>query len=166
MVCAPLISRWPEIHFGASSARLAYEVEWGPDGSSTFAVAPGVVAVAIGSPGQMRITFQEGRVVVAEAVLGAFWDGAYFCYGLHHRHPRRQANEGLLIDVFTFTGALTVPAIVAEDLNATIPESAPLALHRSFGLWSIGDRSPIPVGRQGREARGEPVDHCLCKLPR
>ena len=152
--------------------RHGYTFEWSkpPPSAPTFEVAPGGVGIALREPNTMHKLFppllmkwhDEGRVVAVEAVFGTIRVTLISIYGYHRGHPMRQNNEKLLVDVFTFTAALRTPAIIGGDLNVTMSDSGPLALHATYGLWRLGDRTPSTVSKRGEQTHGEPIDHCLC----
>ena len=138
-----------------------------PPASPTFTLAPGGVAIGAKHPHSLRRIrpacleqwFLQGRVVVGLFVSSSFSCICVSVYCFAESHPKRAANEALIVDIFHWTSKLSHAVIVGGDFNMGAMGCGPLALAHTWGLMRIGDNSPTTRGKTGGVSRGEPIDH-------
>ena len=105
------------------------------------------------------------RLVVGR-VMGANGD-SMICVSVYGYPPSRcdvGKNEDLLKDIFMSLKDLTLPIVVAGDLNTTCMQSETLSRIESLGFVRISNDTSTTMNKVGRAKKGDPIDHVVVNM--
>ena len=113
--------------------------------------------------------FERWRVaarVVVGRVLGANGDCvlAVSVYGYPASHVDVGKNEDLLQDVFASMADLTLPVLIAGDMNTTCEHSEALSRAEMFGFVKMSDKKSSTMTKRGIASRSMPIDHVYVNM--
>ena len=136
-------------------------------------MAPGGVAIIAKSPWTVRLEkipiLEKWRIaarLVVGRVMGAHGD-SIMCvsvYGYPPSHCDFGKNEDLFRDIFMSMKDLTLPVVVAGDLNTTCMQSETLSRIESLGFVRISNDASTTMTKVGCAKKGDPIDHVVVNL--
>ena len=85
-------------------------------------------------------------------------------YGYPPSHCDSGKNEDLLGDIFMSLKDLTLPIVVAGDLNTTCMQSETLSRIESLGSVRISSDASTTMTKVGCGKKGPPIDHVLANM--